>query len=83
PPLPPAEFSTFILSLSTAALVNLGEMQNPVTGEAEKDVNAAKHTIDIIGMLGDRTKGNLSEEETRFLDGVLADLRLKYCKAVE
>jgi hypothetical protein len=60
--LPPANFATFVLSLSASALMNLGDIKNPATDKAEKDPVMAKHTIDIIGILKDKTKGNLKED---------------------
>lgn len=80
--LPPINFSTFIISLSTQALMHLGEMSNPVTGEVEKDVEVAKQTIDIIGMLGEKSKGNLDETEEQLVREVLYNLRMRYVEAV-
>ncbi len=80
--LPPINFSTFIISLSTQALMHLGEMSNPVTGKVEKDVEVAKQTIDIIGMLSDKSKGNLDETEEQLVREVLYNLRMKYVEAV-
>lgn len=80
--LPPINFSTFIISLSTQALMHLGEMSNPVTGQVEKDVEVAKQTIDIIGMLGEKSKGNLDETEEQLVREVLYNLRMKYVEAV-
>ena len=80
--LPPINFSTFIISLSTQALMHLGEMNNPVTGAVEKDVEVAKQTIDIIGMLGEKSKGNLDETEEQLVREVLYNLRMKYVEAV-
>ena len=80
--LPSINFSTFIISLSTQALMHLGEMSNPVTGEMEKDVSVAKQTIDIIGMLSEKSKGNLDENEEQLLREVLYNLRMSYVEAV-
>ena len=80
--LPPINFSTFIISLSTQALMHLGEMNNPVTGEVEKDVEVAKQTIDIIGMLSEKSRGNLDETEEQLVREVLYNLRMKYVEAV-
>jgi hypothetical protein len=81
--LPPANFSTFVLSLSASALMNLGDIKNPATDKTEKDPVMAKHTIDIIGILKDKTKGNLNEEEGKLISNVLHDLRLRYVKVTE
>src|SRR5262245_39872159 len=64
-PLPEINFSTFVISLSTQALMYLGEITNPVSGKVDVDVPAAKQTIDILGMLKEKTGGNLSPSEDR------------------
>ena len=69
--LPPLDFSTLILSLSSSVLMNLGIIENPVTRKKEKDLAAAKQTIDLIALLKDKTRGNLTEEEKKLLDDVL------------
>jgi hypothetical protein len=80
-PLPEVNFSTLIMSLSSSALFHLGEIPDPQTGRKATDFPLAKHTIDTIGMLAEKTKGNLTEEEQKFLDTMLADLRWRYVKA--
>ncbi len=74
-------FSTFLLSLSTSALVSLGELPDPLRNEKSVNLALAKQTIHIIEMLQDKTKGNLNGEEERLMDSILYDLRLKYVKA--
>ncbi|OPY70574.1 MAG: hypothetical protein A4E57_00416 [Syntrophorhabdaceae bacterium PtaU1.Bin034] len=74
-------FSTFILSLSTSALVHLGELPDPITNKKEINLQLAKQTISIIEMLKEKTKGNLSKEEEVLIDNVLYDVRLKYIKS--
>ena len=74
-------FSTFILSLSTSALVHLGELPDPVTGKTEANLQLAQQTIGVIELLKGKTKGNLTEDEERLMDTVLYDMRLKYVKA--
>lgn len=71
-------FSTFVLSLSTQALAHLGEIPNLMDGQIGKDLGAAKQLIDILGLLRDKTKGNLDPAEAELLTNVLYDLRLKY-----
>ncbi len=71
-------FSTFILSLSTSALVHLGELPDPITNKKEVKLQLAKQTISVIEMLKEKTKGNLTSEEENLLDNVLCDVRLKY-----
>ena len=80
-PLPEVNFSTLIMSLSSSALLHMGEIPDPQTGRKTMDLTLAKHTIDTIGMLKDKTKGNLEDEEQRFLDIMLADLRWRFVKA--
>jgi hypothetical protein len=75
-------FSTFILSLSTSALVHLGELPDPLTSKKEVNLQLAKQTISIIEMLKDKTKGNLTSEEESLIDSVLYDIRLKYVQAI-
>lgn len=81
--LPPLSFSTFVISLSTQALLYLGEIQNPATGKTEKDVSTAKQMIDIIGLLREKTKGNLDPGEEKLMEDVLYDLRMRYVEAVK
>jgi len=77
-PLPEIDFSTFILSLSSNALLHLGLMENPYTRKIERNLSLAKQTIDIIAMLKEKTRGNLSSEEENLILNLLTDLRLKY-----
>lgn len=76
--LPKPTFSTFILSMGSSALVQLGEVPNPETGETEKNIKLAKHTIDMLTMLDEKIKGGLDEDETRLMEGLLYELRMKY-----
>jgi hypothetical protein len=82
-PLPEINFSTFVISLSTQALMHLGEIANPLTGKVEADVPVAKQMIDILGMLKDKTRGNLNASEDRLMEDILFDLRMKYVAAVK
>lgn len=81
--LPPVDFATFCLSLGTSALYHLGVVGDPETGEpvAQPNRAAARHTIDTLQMLRDKTEGNLDEEETKLLDGLLYELRMRYVEA--
>ncbi|MCX5817215.1 MAG: DUF1844 domain-containing protein [Proteobacteria bacterium] len=76
-------FSTFILSLSTSVLVNLGELPDPLKNEKDINLPLAKQTIGIIEMLMEKTKGNLTEDEDRLIDSMLYDLRMKYVEAAK
>ena len=82
-PLPEVSLSSLVFSLSSSALLHLGEIADPQTGEKKKDFALAKHSIDTIGMLKEKTKGNLTEEEDRFLESILTDLRWRYVKATK
>ena len=75
---PPVDFHTFVLSLGSSALLHLGEIENPNDGASQKDLPLAKHTIDILAMLEEKTKGNLSTAEERLMESLLYDLRLRY-----
>jgi hypothetical protein len=83
PPLPEVNFTGLVFSLSSSAFFNLGEIADPQTGEKHKDLPLAKHSIDIIAMLREKTKGNLNDEEQKFLENILAELRLRYVKAIK
>jgi hypothetical protein len=80
-PLPEINFINFIFSLSTSALIQLGEIQDPLTEQQVKDLPLAKQTIDLIGMLREKTKGNLTPDEEKLIETVLYDLRMRYVKA--
>ena len=76
--LPRVDFATFVLSLSHSALMHLGEAPNPETGGVEKNLPLARQTIDLIAMLEEKTKGNLSGDEERLIGQILFDLRMRY-----
>jgi hypothetical protein len=76
--LPHIDFATFVLSLSHSALMHLGEAPNPETGKVEKNLAMARQSIDLIGMLEEKTKGNLTGEEERLIGQILYDLRMRF-----
>ncbi len=76
------DFPSYVLSYYTQCLVLLGEVPNPYTNKKEEDLEAARHTVDILGMLKDKTKGNLTVEENQLLESVLYEVRLKYMAKV-
>ena len=80
-PLPEISFINLIFSLSTSVLIQLGEIQDPVTQQLAKNLPLAKQTIDLIGMLKEKTKGNLTSDEEKVLENILYDLRIRYVKA--
>ena len=82
-PLPEVNFNSLIFSLSSSALLHLGEIADPQSGEKKKDLAIAKHSIDTIAMLKEKTQGNLNEEEAKFLDSILTDLKWRFVKASE
>jgi len=76
------DFPSYILSYYTQSLVLLGEVPNPYTNKKEEDLEAARHTVDILGMLRDKTKGNLAADEEQLLESVLYEVRMKYMAKV-
>ena len=75
----PLDFSTFLLSLGTSALVQLGEAPDPTTGlPHQTDLAGARQTIDLLGLLESKTRGNLTESEDNLLRNLLRDLRVHY-----
>jgi hypothetical protein len=80
-PLPEVSFTGLIFSLSSSALFHMGEIADPSTGEKKKDLGLAKHAVDTIAMLREKTTGNLTPEEQKFVENVLTDLRWRYVKA--
>ena len=79
--LPPVDFHTFVLSLGSSALLHLGELEHPEAGAPQKDLSLAKHTIDMLAMLEQKTKGNLTPAEEKLIESLLYDLRLRYVEA--
>ena len=78
--LPEVNFATFVFSLSSSAILHFGELPDPETGAKKENLTMAKHTIDILGMLEEKTKGNLSSDEAQLLKNVLYDLRMRYVR---
>lgn len=76
--LPQVTFSTFIMSLGSAALVGLGEVPDPATGVKSCDLELARHNIDVLEMLRKKTEQGLDEDESRMLASLIYELRLKY-----
>jgi uncharacterized protein DUF1844 len=75
-------FSGFILSLATTAAVHFGDIADPNTGErSEPNLPAAAHMIELIALLQERTKGNLTEPEERLVDDLLYELRIRFVQA--
>jgi hypothetical protein len=76
--LPQIDFATFVLSLSHSALMHLGEAPDPDSNETHVDLGLAKQNIDILGLLEEKTKGNLTGDEERLVAQVLFDLRMRF-----
>ena len=77
----PVDFSTHVLSLASTVLISLGKMPDP-DGEAHpQDLETARHLIDVLGMLEQKTKGNLDEAEQKLLASLIYDLRVAYVDA--
>src|SRR5215213_8616530 len=78
----PASFVSFVMSIASNAASALGMMEHPVTHQREVDVELGKHWIDILGMLRKKTLGNLTSQEKRMVEGLLADLRMQYVSLI-
>lgn len=78
----PASFVSFVMSIASNAASALGMMEHPVTHQREVDIELGKHWIDVLGMLQKKTDGNLTPQERRMLEGLLADLRMQYVSLV-
>ena len=78
--LPEINFPTFVASLNASALLHLGAIEDPTTGQKTKNLPMAKQTIDILSMLAQKTVGNLTKEEENLLKNILYDLRIMYVK---
>ena len=78
----PASFVNFLSTLATNAAASLGAMPHPATGKRSVDLETGKYWLDVLAMLGEKTKGNLHPQETRLLEGILGDLRMQYVTMV-
>ncbi len=83
PFLPPLEFSSIVILLYFPALIQLGIMEEPGSGERREDLTLAKRNIDLLDLLRDKTKGNLDEEEAKFLDGAVDQLKMAYLQKAD
>ncbi|MCE9625266.1 MAG: DUF1844 domain-containing protein [Deltaproteobacteria bacterium] len=77
----PADFASLVLSLAAGAQSSLGISPHPLTGKPEKNLPQAKYSIDLLGMLQEKTRGNLGPEEAKLLEALLFDLRMRYVEA--
>ena len=79
--LPPVDFASFVMMLTNNVMVFLGQVPNPLTQQPQVDLAQAQHTIDILMMLREKTRGNLSAEEETFLQELLPQLQMAYVQA--
>ena len=79
--LPPVDFASFVMMLTNNVMVFLGQVPNPLTQQPQVDLVQARHTIDILMMLREKTRGNLTTEEDRFLQELLPQLQIAYVQA--
>jgi len=77
------DFSTFLLGLASSALIHLGAAPHPETGTTQVDLTAARQTLDVLDLLRTKTKGNLTAEEERLFESMLADLRFRFVEAAK
>lgn len=80
-PLPKVDFSSFLLSLYSSGLVQLGKVEDPSTGKKGIHLDLARHTIDMIAMLEEKTRGNLTKEEKNLIQALLDEIRLAFVEA--
>lgn len=78
--MPEVTFTALVMSLNTAALFHFGELADPETGKSRQDMVLAKHTIETLNLLKEKTVGNLSKDEDNLLETVIYDLKLRYVK---
>ena len=76
--MPEVNFSTFVISLASSAMMHLGEVPNPDTQETDENIILAKHTIDLLNMLEDKLNNGLTDEEQQLFKDVLYEVRMKY-----
>ncbi len=67
-----------VLSLQMAAMQNMGKIMSPITGKVERNLEQARISIDMLSMISEKTKGNLNDEENRFVSNILHELRLNF-----
>jgi hypothetical protein len=77
----PIAFNTFIIGLASTTLIHLGEAANPDTGRTERNLELARESLELLSMLREKTRGNLTEEEEKLFATLLTDLRLRFVEA--
>lgn len=81
--MPEVTFPAFVLSLNTSVLYHLGEISDPVTGKRTQDFDLARHGIDTLVLLEQKTKGNLEKDEEELLKNIIYDVKLRFVKAIK
>ena len=79
--LPPPDFMHLVSGMAAQVLMQLGEIENPMQGSRAVDLPAARYSIDVLDMLVEKTKGNLTEDEDRYVRAALHDLRMRFVEA--
>ncbi|MBI4402748.1 MAG: DUF1844 domain-containing protein [Deltaproteobacteria bacterium] len=77
------DFSTFLLSLATGALIHLGLTPDPITKKTQKNIELARQNIEILALLQQKTKGNLTPEEDQLMENLLTEIRLRFVQATK
>lgn len=80
-PMPKIDFSSFILSIYSSGLVQLGKVEDPSSGQKTMNLDMAKHTIEMMAMLQEKTSGNLSGDEESLLKALISEMRMAYVEA--
>lgn len=75
------DFATFVFSLATGALIQCGIAPDPMTGKTSKNLDLAKQNIDLLAMLKEKTKGNLTPDESQLIESLLAEVRIRFVEA--
>lgn len=81
--MPEVTFPAFVMSLNTSALYHLGEIADPVTGKIIVDLDLARHAIDTLVLIQQKSQGNLSEDEEELLKNILYDIKIRYVKVAQ
>ena len=81
--MPEVTFMAFIMSLNTSAMFHLGEIADPQTGEKLIDFSLARHAIDTLALLEEKTRGNLDNDETEMLKNILFDVKIRFAQVVK
>jgi hypothetical protein len=81
--MPEVTFAAFVMSLNTSALYHLGEIADPATGKTIVDLDLARHAIDTLALIQEKTKGNLTSDEDALLENILYDIKIRFVKVVK